>query len=386
MERKMKSKDRMWKALRFEEADRVPIEMFINPRSLEMKLPGAAKIHEFQVREANNFSGAHGFDWGFLGLDNVYSEKVIKDVPGEFKRILRTQTTPAGEFTGITKHNYEDLYGDGDPNDYHWEKRYIETPDDLRRLAEAQRERRPFDLAAYNQACRKLGDRGVPVTSLLHPLGTLVRNSDMEEVYTWFFGEPRLMEMYLERCAEQVCDSLSAVQKETLADPLIFRTHALEMLIAPWLGMEQFNQWVFPWDKRVNDTVHSLGGKHFAHSHGNTAKFLERFADMGIDVLDPLEPPPYADNDLADAKRRVGDRMVLTGNIPSQAFALDSFQVESTRDMVKRAIGDGAPGGGFFLRTTGSAYVGSGKTREQRIKSIQCGLAMIDAWRQFGSY
>lgn len=382
----MKSKERMWKALRFEEADRVPIEMFINPRALEMNLPGAAEIHAFQENEADNFLHVPGFDWGFLGLATIYSEEVIEDVPGEFKRLRRIHSTPAGEFTGITKHNYEDLYGNGDPEDYQWEKHYIETPDDLRRLAEAPRGICPFNPEAYNEACRKLGDRGIPIAGLLHPLGTLVRNSNIEEAYTWFFCEQDLVEMFLERCTAQICDSLSAVRKEELADPIIFKTYALEMLITPWLGMEQFNQWVFPWDKRVNEAIHLLGGKHFAHSHGNTGKFLERFADMGIDILDPLEPPPYGDNDLAEAKRLVGNRMVLTGNIPSQAFALDSFQVESVGDMVKQTIMTGAPGGGFFLRTTGSAYVGSGKTREQRIKSIKCGLAMIETWREFGPY
>lgn len=382
----MNSKERMWKSLRFEEPDRVPIEMIIHPKCLEMNLLGAETILDFQEHEADNFFGVSGFNWGFFGLDTSYSEEVIEDVPGQFKRIRRITNTSAGEFIGITKHTYDDLYGGGDPNDYHWEKRYIETPDDLRRLAEAPRERRPFNLDAYNQDCRKIGNRGVPVTCLLHPLGSLVRNSNMEEVYTWFFCEPRLMETFLERTTKQICDSLSVIQKDELVDPLIFRTYALEMLIPPWLGMEQFNRWVFPWDKRINDVIHSLGGKYFPHSHGNTGKYLERFADMGVDILEPLEPPPYADNDLADAKRRVGDRMVLAGNIPSQTFPLDSFQVESVREMVKQTIKAGAPGGGFFLRSTGSAYVGCGKNREQRIKGIHCGLAMIDAWREFGSY
>ena len=53
--------------------------------------------------------------------------------------------------------------------------------------------------------------------------------------------------------------------------------------------------------------------------------------------------------------------------------------------MVKRAIDEGAPGGGFSLKTTGGA-VGNGKTREQGIKSIDCNLALIDAWREFGAY
>jgi hypothetical protein len=106
---------------------------------------------------------------------------------------------------------------------------------------------------------------------------------------------------------------------------------------------------------------------------------------MGLDALDPLEPPPFGDNDLARAKRQVGRRMLLCGNIPSQAFYLDSFKVDDVRDLVRRAIDAGAPGGGFTLRTTGSAHIGNGKNRAQKAKSIQCGLAMIEAWREYGA-
>jgi uroporphyrinogen-III decarboxylase len=158
------------------------------------------------------------------------------------------------------------------------------------------------------------------------------------------------------------------------------------MLIPPWLGKAQFGKWVFPFDKQVNDAIHAIGGRHFAHCHGNSGDYLNLFADMGIDALDPLEPSPYANNCLATAKRQVGKRMLLCGNVPSQAFALDSFKVSDVRGLVKQAIAEGAPGGGFTLRTTGGAYVGGGKTREQKQKSIECGLAMIDAWREFGKY
>lgn len=106
---------------------------------------------------------------------------------------------------------------------------------------------------------------------------------------------------------------------------------------------------------------------------------------MGVDAVEPLEPPPYGDNILAEAKKLVGKRMLLSGNVVSQAFHLDSFKIGDVRDLVKRAIEDGAPGGGFTLRTTGGA-VGCGKTKEQCIKEIDCNLALIDAWREFGSY
>ncbi len=377
----MNPKERLWTAWNFREPDRVPIEMFLTPSA--KGLPGADEILAFQENEADNFRGVTGFDWGFMGLDSDYREEVIEDQPGNYWRVRRTHITPAGEFTAITRHTYTDR-DEGDPSDYHWEKRFIETLDDFRRMALARRERRVFDLEAYNRGCREIGSRSLPIVGHFHPLGTLVRNSNMAEVYIWLLTEEKLARAFLERCTEQICDSLHALQDDPLTDPLVLKTCALEMLIPPWMGMKQFNRLVFPYDQRVNEQIHALGGKHFAHCHGNSGGFLERFADMGIDAVDPLEPPPYGDNDLAAAKRQVGGHMLLCGNIPSQVFYLDSFAPGDVRNLVRQAIETGAPGGGFTLRTTGSANVGNGKNRAQKIKAIACGLEMIAAWREFG--
>ncbi len=375
----MDSKSRLLKAWRFEEPDRVPLELQLYPPA--RGLPGADLIARFEAEEADNFRHVGGFDWGFLGLDSTYSEETIEDVPGAYKRIRRTHATPAGTFTAVTRH----VYGDGDPHDYHWEKRYIETLDDFQRLVDAERRVRPFDDAVYNKGCADVGTRGVPCTGLLHPLGVLVRSSRMEELYGWMLTEESLTMRFLERTTEQVVASLAAIRDITLADPPVFMTYALEMLISPWLGEAHFKKLVFPFDRRVNEAVHRIGGRHRAHCHGNSSAFLELFADMGVDAVEPLEPPPFGDNNLADAKRRVGKRMLLSGNVVTQAFHLPSFNVGDVRELVKRAIGEGAPGGGYTLHTTGGA-VGNGKTREQCIKCIDCNLAMIDAWREFGAY
>ena len=369
----------MLKSWNFEEPDRVPLEIYLYPAA--RNLPGADKILEFQENEADNFRGVHGFDWGFMGLDSQYAEEVIEDVPGAFKRVLRTHSTTAGKFTAVTKHYCDE----GDPNDFHWEKRFIETIDDFKRVAEADRPRRTFDLGKYNQGCVEAGNRGLPCTGLFHPLGELVRTSNMDEVYMWLMTEDRIVMEYLERCTEQVCDTLLSIKDKELADSPVFMTYALEMLTPPWLGREHFNKLVFPFDKRVNDAVHAIGGRHRAHCHGNSGEFLELFADMGVDAVEPLEPPPYGNNILAKAKKQVGKRMLLSGNVISQEFPLDSFKIKDVRELVKQAIAEGAPGGGFTLKTTGGA-VGVGKTKEQCIKDIDCNLALIDAWREFGSY
>lgn len=374
----MDSKSRLLTAWSFREPDRIPLEMYLYAPA--KGLPGADRIQAFQDNEADNFRGVPGFNWGFMGLDTTYTEEVIEEVPGEFKRLRRTHLTPAGPFTAITKH----FLDDADPNDFHWEKRFIATLDDFKRMAEAERSVRPFDRQRYNDGCAKVGHRGIPSTSLFHPLGMLVRNSTMEEAYLWLMSEERLVLRYLERCTEQIVATLLSIQGAALADPPVFMTYALEMLIPPWLGRAQFDTFVFPFDQRVNDAVHRIGGRHRAHCHGNSGAFLERFADMGVDAVEPLEPPPYGDNLLAEAKRTVGRRMLLSGNVVSQAFHLGGFRVGDVRELVRRAIEDGAPGGGFTLKTTGGA-VGNGKTREQCIHSINCALAMIEAWREFGA-
>ncbi len=375
----MDSKSRMLKNWNFEEPDRVPIEMYLYSHAAD--LPGADEIRDFQINEADNFWGVKGFDWGFLGLEAVYREEIIEDVPGEYKRLLRTYETSAGDFTAISKHNYDDR----DKGDCHWEKRYIETIEDFRSVVEADRKIIPFPLDKYLKDCSGVGNRGLAITGLLHPLGVLVRQSKMEEVYMWMLSEEALMMKYLEKCNNQVADSVLSIADQPLAASPIFKTSALEMLTPPWMGRYQFEKFVFPFDKQVNDAVHKIGGRHRAHCHGNSGEYLELFSDMGIDAIEPIEPPPYADNNLVKAKKAVGNRMLLSGNIPSQAFYLDSFKVEDVRELVRAAIEVGAPGGGFSLKTTGGA-VGNGKTREQGIKSLDCARAMIDAWREFGNY
>ena len=57
----MDSKTRILKTWRFEEPDRVPIEMFLTQTACVMELPVAAEILAFQENEADNFLGVPGF-------------------------------------------------------------------------------------------------------------------------------------------------------------------------------------------------------------------------------------------------------------------------------------------------------------------------------------
>ncbi len=373
----MDSLTRLETAWSFREPDRVPIELSIP--ALAREQPEARRIAEFVDREADNFLYAPGFDWGFFGLDAEWNDEVIEEVPGDFKRIRHTITTPVGVFQAVTRRRHGEL----DPGDFAWESRYIRTLEDLERLAAAPRAPRAFNRAGWVEGTRENGNRGISGTGVFHPLGTLVRSSTMEEVYAWFAAEPGCMHRFLEATNRQAEESVLSLQGTGLRP--VFYTWALEMLTPPWFGHRQFDEFVFPYDKQVNDAIHRIGARHRAHCHGNSGAFLERFADMGIDALEPLEPPPYGDNDLADAKRRVGKRMMLSGNILSQDY-LRTTDAE-IRDRVRAAIREGAPGGGFSLRCAGGdGSTGSAKDMDQLRAFIHGAGVYIDAALEFGSY
>ena len=337
----MTHRERLETAWSFREPDRVPIEMAIDPNVREM--PIAERLVELMEEHADNFIIVPGADFGFLGFPmEEENTEVIEEVPGEYRKVRRTRKTAAGDFTAITYHPEGFA-------DYHWEKRYVSTPNDLARLADTPRAPITLRKDKWKEAVAKVGDRGVPLIEILHPLGTLVRCTDMEEMYAWFYEEPALIHRFLAAANEQVAETIERMMAEGMGPFFVVGGH--EMLIPPWMGRRLFNEFAVPYDKRVNDVIRKFGGKLRLHCHGNCMEYLETFVQMGISSVEPLEPSPEGNVDLAEAKRRVGDRMLLSGNIPSQHFM--TMSPRETRRRVKEAIRAAAPGGGYTLRTTG---------------------------------
>ena len=55
------------------------------------------------------------------------------------------------------------------------------------------------------------GITGQALISLAHPLGTLVRQANIEEVYIWLLSEPGIIHRFLEHTNAQVRDTVFAM-------------------------------------------------------------------------------------------------------------------------------------------------------------------------------
>ena len=71
--------------------------------------------------------------------------------------------------------------------------------------------------------------------------------------------------------------------------------------------------------------------------------------EMGVDCLNPIEPPPMGDMTLRQAREVVGNRMCLEGNL--EADDMFRARAERIRRLVAEAIED-ARGGGLILCPT----------------------------------
>ena len=115
--------------------------------------------------------------------------------------------------------------------------------------------------------------------------------------------------------------------------------------------------------------------KIMLHSCGSVRPFMKDWADMGLDVLDPIQPRAR-NMDTAAIKAEIGDRLSFHGGIDIQ-HVLPHGTTEEVYEEVRQRIQDLAPGGGYILAP---AHNVQGDVPPQNL------IAMRDAVEEFGYY
>jgi len=110
--------------------------------------------------------------------------------------------------------------------------------------------------------------------------------------------------------------------------------------------------------REMTALVHESGGTVNLYDDGKCMAIIDLVADCGIDVLQTLTPPPVGDADLAEIKRRIGDRVCLMGHM-DLLYVLQRGTPAQIEEAVKQAIETAAPGGGFILGTSDSIRNGT---------------------------
>ena len=189
-------------------------------------------------------------------------------------------------------------------------------------------------------------------------------NSIWEQSW-WLYGmQDWMMDMIIKpeiTCAimDKVCDlairfmeaGLDAVGD--LIDIVRLSGEDLGTQTNPMISPAMFNRMVRPrfqrfWSFAKNKLLEkNPAGKLMIHSCGNVRPFIPDWIDMGLDVLDPIQPraegmEPYA------LKRDFGEQLTFHGGIDIQRI-LPFGTPEEVTDEVRRCIRALAPGGGYIV-------------------------------------
>jgi uroporphyrinogen-III decarboxylase len=115
----------------------------------------------------------------------------------------------------------------------------------------------------------------------------------------------------------------------------------IDLLMSP----DTWQEMIRPGEQREYDLVHSYGKDVWVHSCGNIEKVIPSLIEMGLDVLNPIQPEVM---DIAQLKQRYGHALAFWGGISTQQ-TLPYGTPEQVKEEARRVRDLMSQGGGYIF-------------------------------------
>lgn len=203
---------------------------------------------------------------------------------------------------------------------------------------------RPFDAVerVIGSAGRDFSVHG-EVTS---PLDYVLDLFGFEQTMIGFLDDPGRAAAVLDRFTEGIvgiAEGLAATGVDAIKISSPFAG-------AGFLSTAFYRTFVLPYEGRIARAIEARNVRAYIHTCGDIHDRLELLAEGGASGIECLDPPPLGRVDLEDAKRRVGGRIFIKGNIDPVNVLLAGDR-SSVRADARRRVETGRPGGRFILST-----------------------------------
>jgi len=359
----MTSRERLLAAARRQEVDRVPCSPRIafwlmdhyGNASLETNLQAGAEFGYDPHLVTSVFWSP--FELGVrpsYDLPEVqYSVSWSKE--GDFDVASRTFRTPAGTLTDrLCVPPVGDRRFGMSPNPFRTEH-LVKTRADLAAIRYLVPDPRRVSLDPFFRQVAQCGERAwvqLNIHSALnHRAGEMMSTTDLMVLY--YDDREFLGELLAIGHAAQMAELRVALEAGVRDVFLNWYYNSMSTGWSPAFWRDYFA----PQLREACDAVHAAGGLAIYYDDGKCMATLDRMAAAGVDVLQTLTPPPVGDVDLAEAKRRIGDRVCLMG-YTDLIYVLRLGTPELIDRTVREAIATAGPHG-FILGTSDSIRDGT---------------------------
>jgi uroporphyrinogen decarboxylase len=335
----MNSRERVMKALHLEEPDRVPFVDYVD-NVVKQKIMGSDVIDDAEFARK-------------IGMDAIYFADYATPIFCE----SHTQSAPEAKAYGLT--GEIEFVGEG----------IIRTEADLSKIVLPD----PHDEGFYDPAKRFMERYHATDLALyagLRPFGMFntIYSMPMMDFAVALRDNLKLIHTMMDIFIEW---NLVIIEKlQGLGLDFLMTYNDMAYKEGPLVSPQVFREVFLPKMRTVADAIKLPWA---FHSDGNLTIVMEDLLTLGMNAVNPFEPPCM---DLKIAKDTWGDRICLWGNID----LVNTLPYGTTAEVeaeVKQRIEDAGKGGGYICATANSI------TGYCKIENI---FAMTEAVRKYGSY
>ena len=306
-----------------------------------------------------------------FNLPQVEMSAAEEEPDGDLRVVRRVFKTPAGELTDVTK-----IPPAGDrtfgmsPNPVRTEF-LVKERHDLEALRYLMPDHSAVSMEPYFTAERLFGERGLVALNIMSPLCHRAGDAlSMEDLMVAFYEDREFFDALVGMFhSEMMAEIEHAIEAGVVHFFANWYYNSMSAGWSPTIWREAFA----PQLTAMCDRVHAVGGTVNFYDDGKFMPIADLLADTGIDVLQTLTPPPVGDTDLAELKRRIGDRVCLMGYV-DLIYVVQRGTPELIDQTVKQAIEIAGPTG-FILGSSDSFRDGT------PVENIR---AYFDAARRYG--
>ncbi|MCX7795267.1 MAG: uroporphyrinogen decarboxylase family protein [bacterium] len=247
---------------------------------------------------------------------------------------------------------------------------FVKDIEDLDKILRFPYEPPRPDVNVFFKEKEELGDRGLMMVDIGDPLGVLFHLCSIEDFCIWSLEERERLINFLDVIYERVLDMYRYLLENNVG-PVYFIVGA-EFAGPPIVSPTYFSELCARYVKGIVDLIRSYGMWSIVHYHGNLKKVLEGIKYINPDGLHTVEAPPVGDCTLLEARKALGD-MILIGNI--QYDDLASLDESEVRELTKEILKEGMTGR-FILSPTAGPYQESISEKMQKnyIAFIETGI------------
>ena len=359
----MNGKERIERAFRHREPDRVPIwEMAFNEKSIlgisrlfSNDIPPLKPVRDMTPEEKLRL----------LALFFTMGDELELD---GFPSLLLLDSEPAG--AGFIRDAWGCTFQESKAGEPVIKGGPVSQPDDL--VSFSPYRPRESDFLILIAAKERFGDALSQI--LVHPGPfQLSRNlsGGMEKFFPYIRRNPGFVREIMKMTTEYVLASLEMAIG--LGADVICLDGDFAYNKSTFISPAHYDEFVMPHHKAIVEFVHSSGKFIFKHSDGNMWPLMDRLVEVGFDGFHSIQSQCM---DIGEVKERYGDRLCLLGNIDC-SYLLPFGTEEEVEMAVRDTIAAAAPGGGFVLCSSNTIHPACKPENY---------IAMVKAARRYGNY